>query len=110
MSGNQWMDCNSSLSALAHSIWASITNVPCPISQLPDVVQWMDPVTSSFSMTLAWNSVCEVEQVIGWSRHLMFSMNVPRHSFIVWKCLLDSLATADQLRKRGKRVSNACVS
>ncbi|KAJ4960584.1 hypothetical protein NE237_020494 [Protea cynaroides] len=91
---NQWVVCSSDLSIPIQNVWSSITIFPCPMGSSNDVVQWLDSVACDFSNSRAWNSIRVVGQ---------------KHSFIAWRCLLDSFAIADQLRKRGILVLDACV-
>ncbi|KAJ4969254.1 hypothetical protein NE237_015955 [Protea cynaroides] len=95
------------ITSACSSAWRAILKVRPLISN--KIKSNLGPTVCPFSIARAWNAIKTVTPRVRWANAIWFPLNVPRHAFTTWRCLLDSLATADQLQKRNIVVPDACV-
>ncbi|GJU09830.1 homeodomain-like protein [Tanacetum coccineum] len=77
--------------------------VPTPSIQMDtsDVLQWRDSngSISEFSVKKVWEAIRPRGEEVDWYRMVWFSHCVPRHAFLLWLVMRNSLKTQDRLKQ-----------
>ncbi|GJR61915.1 reverse transcriptase domain, reverse transcriptase zinc-binding domain protein [Tanacetum coccineum] len=70
-------------------------------TNMEDTIWWRDGngVLSKFSVKAAWEAFRARGTITTWHRIVWFSQNIPRHAFLLWLIMHNSLETQEKLRQ-----------
>ncbi|GJY25397.1 putative RNA-directed DNA polymerase, eukaryota, reverse transcriptase zinc-binding domain protein [Tanacetum coccineum] len=76
-------------------------NTPLLDTNMEDTIWWRDGngVLSKFLVKAAWEAFRARGTITTWHRIVWFSQNIPRHAFLLWLIMRNSLKTQDKLRQ-----------
>lgn len=74
-----------------------------------DQIQWIHSKMGQYSIASAYEVLRHREQKVQWKKCVCDSKGMPRHQFILWLVMRNSLKTKEMLNHRGMNVESSCA-
>lgn len=78
-------------------VWDVIPNLEKLPFEVDDKVVWTGASTGKFTSSSTWNLTREIGEEIAWWEVVWCNRYIPKHSFVVWRALLQRLPTQSRL-------------